>query len=180
MSLDRPMTPNPYELLPVVRSFSVTSADVTDGEPIPLANIFGPGAPGGGNVSPQLAWSGFPEQTRSFAVTCFDPDAPTPCGFWHWLALDLPVSVTSLRPGAGTDNVSLPSGGFHARNDFGNFQYDGCAPPNGDRPHRYFFVVHAVDQEQLGPDAAASAARISFNLAFHTLARAFIVGTFKT
>lgn len=178
MSLDRPVAPNPYELLPAVPSFTVTSTTVTDGAEVPRAHLYGPDSPGGENRSPQLSWSGFPAGTKSFAVTCFDPDAPTPSGFWHWLAVDIPSSITSLAEDAGADDAALPAGAFHTRNDFGNKKYDGCAPPPGDMVHRYFYVVHAVDQEKLGPDSSASAAAISFNLAFHTLARAILVGTF--
>lgn len=178
MSLTRPTAPDPYTLLPEVPSFTVVSADLADGSPVPTAQLYGPAGPGGGNRSPQLSWSGFPEGTQSFAVTCFDPDAPTPCGFWHWLALDLPGSVTSLDTGAGASDATLPGGAFHVRNDFGDLNYDGCSPPPGDMVHRYYFVVHAVDAPTLGADAAASPARVSFMLAFHTLARAILVGTF--
>ena len=128
-------------------------------------------------MSPQLSWSGFPDATQSFVVTCFDPDAPIPSGFWHWAVVDLPVSVTSLDRGAGASDSTLP-GGFHVSSDFGSADYGGCAPPQGDVPHRYFFVVHAVDVASLGVDASVSPAVVSFNLAFHTLARAVIAPTY--
>jgi Raf kinase inhibitor-like YbhB/YbcL family protein len=178
MSLDRPVSPDPYPLLPAVASFRVTSTDIADGQPVPLAHVHGSADPGGLNRSPQLAWSGFPEGTESFVVTCFDPDAPTPSGFWHWLAVGIPSSVTELATDAGRSDESLPAGAFHVRNDFGDHSYDGCAPPPGDQVHRYFFVVHAVDVPRLDLGPGASPAVVSFNLAFHTLARAIMVGTF--
>jgi Raf kinase inhibitor-like YbhB/YbcL family protein len=179
MSLDRPIAPDPYELLPAVNSFALTSDDVRDGEQMDLPFLHTSAEPGSGNQSPQLSWSGFAPETKSFVVTCFDPDAPVVCGVWHWMLLDLPGSTTSLVRGAGTVDAALPAGAFHTRNDLGSFGYDGAAPPAGDRPHRYYFVVHAVDVETLGADATSSPAIASFMLAFHTLGRALLVPTFQ-
>jgi hypothetical protein len=174
MSLDRPVTPDPYPLLPATAIFTVTSDDVTDGQPLKDDQV---GALG--NTSPQLSWSGAPEGTKSYVVTCFDPDAPTVSGFWHWTVVDLPASVTSLDTGAGASDASLPGGAFHVRNDAGSLDFTGAAPPQGDQPHRYFFVVHAVGEESLGVDASVSPAVVGFNLAFKTLGRAILHGTYQ-
>ncbi len=175
MSLDRPVAVNPYDYLPAVPAFEVTSADVVGGAQVALTHVFT--AAGGENRSPQLSWGGAPAGTLSYVVTCFDPDAPTPSGFWHWVLVDLPASVTSLERGAGSSDATLP-GGFHVRSDFGTASYGGMAPPQGDMTHRYFFVVHAVDVATLGVDADASPAVVSFTLAFHTLGRASITPTY--
>lgn len=176
MSLQRPRAEDPYAKLPAVDSFTVTSDDITDGSPLPPRHSHG-----GGNVSPHLRWSGAPAATRSFAVTCFDPDAPTPSGFWHWLVVDIPADVSELPADAGRGGAAgLPKGAFHARNDFGKSAYGGAAPPKGDHEHRYYFVVHAVDTEKLGVDQNASAAAVSFHLAHHTLARAILQTTFRS
>ncbi|WP_433299258.1 YbhB/YbcL family Raf kinase inhibitor-like protein [Actinoplanes sp. CA-030573] len=173
MSLDRTVAPDPYDHLPPVPEFTVTSADVTDGQP--LDEMFAHPSVGGKNLSPQLSWSGFPEETRGFVVTCFDPDAPTGSGFWHWLVVNLPVSVTSLERGIDP----LPGEAFCVRNDYGERNYGGAAPPPGDRVHRYVFAVHAIDVDKLEVGADASPAYVGFNLAFHTLARATIRPTFQ-
>jgi Raf kinase inhibitor-like YbhB/YbcL family protein len=172
MSIERPVAPDPYELLPATASFTVTSSDVTDGQPLKddqVAEL--------GNTSPQLSWEGAPDGTRSYVVTCFDPDAPTPCGYWHWVLVDLPADVTSLDTGAASG--SLPGKAFHVRNDAGEAGFMGAAPPPSDQVHRYYFVVHAVGEDSLGVDASASPAVVSFNLAFKTLGRAIITGTYQ-
>jgi Raf kinase inhibitor-like YbhB/YbcL family protein len=179
MSLDRPAVQDPYEKLPQVGSFSVTSSDFADGDALPATFAYEGAADGAANRSPQLSWSGFPEGTKSFVVTCYDPDAPTPSGFWHWVLVDLPADTTSLAQGAGAAGAALPGNAFHVRNDWSSKDYGGCYPPDGDRPHRYYFVVHAVDVDSLGVDDEASAAVVSFNLVFHTLARAQVLGTFQ-
>ncbi|KUP96784.1 YbhB/YbcL family Raf kinase inhibitor-like protein [Thermobifida cellulosilytica] len=172
--------PSPYDFLPQVPSFTVTSNDVSDGKPLAKAHVSGVMGAGGEDVSPHLAWSGFPEGTRSFAVTCFDPDAPTASGFWHWAVCDIPVGVTELATGAGgEDGSGLPPGAVTLRNDAGSRRFVGAAPPSGHGPHRYFFVVHAVDVESLGLDESTPPAVLGFNLFFHTLGRGMIVPTYE-
>jgi Raf kinase inhibitor-like YbhB/YbcL family protein len=174
------MTTSPYDTLPRVPSFQVTSNDVRDGERLAQPQVSGIFGAGGGDVSPHLAWSGFPAETRSFVVTAYDPDAPTASGFWHWAVVDIPASVTELPTGAGDESGSgLPAGAFQLRNDGGVARYVGAAPPAGHGPHRYFFVVHAVDVDTLGIDASATPAYLGFNLFFHTLARAILVATYE-
>lgn len=174
MSIERPVHPDPYSLLPAVPSFNLTSADVTDGQPLQDDQVAAHG-----NTSPQLSWSDVPEGTKSFTVTCFDPDAPTPSGFWHWVLVDLPADVTSLDAGAGAEGAALPGNAFMCRNDGGAKAFMGAAPPAGDQVHRYYFVVHAVKEDALGVDSDASPAVVSFNLAFKTLGRAILHGTYQ-
>lgn len=173
MSLDRPLAEDPYAKLPRVATFAVTSSDFAEGATLPDAHVADKG-----NTSPQLSWSGAPEGTKSFVVSCFDPDAPTPSGWWHWTAVDLPAELTGLENGAGSSDDSLPGDAFHVRNDAGSLAFQGAAPPPGDRVHRYYFVVHAVSEETLGLDSDASPTVVAFTLATKTLGRAVIVGTY--
>ncbi|MFD1718124.1 YbhB/YbcL family Raf kinase inhibitor-like protein [Georgenia deserti] len=174
MNLDRPLAQDPYEKLPAVPSFSLTSTDLTDGEPMPQVH-----AQDGGNVSPQLSWSGFPAETKGFVVTCFDPDAPTPSGFWHWTVVDLSADVTSLGQGEGESDLMLPGAAFHLRNDGGAHAYAGAAPPEGDRAHRYYFAVHALDTETLELSEDDTPTTASFLGLFHTIARATLTATYQ-
>lgn len=173
------MTDSPYDRLPAVPSFQLTSTDIRDGEKLGNPQVSGIFGAGGQDVSPQLSWSGFPAETKSFVVTVYDPDAPTASGFWHWAVVDIPATVTELPSGAGDEAGSgLPAGAFQLRNDGGLARYVGAAPPAGHGRHRYFTVVHAVDVESLkslGLDASSTPAFLGFNLFFHTLARAMIV-----
>jgi Raf kinase inhibitor-like YbhB/YbcL family protein len=167
--------PLPHEFHPPVPAFTVVSDDVTPGAALKDDQVYA-----AGNVSPQLRWEGFPAGTKSFAVTCYDPDAPTGSGFWHWVLFDLPASVTELPRGAGSgDFPGLPAGVVHARNDYGSRDFGGAAPPPGDGPHRYVFTVYAVDTEKLGADADASPAFVGFNLRFHTIGRAQLIGEYE-
>lgn len=175
MKLDRAEAPDPYDLLPPVPSFTVTSGSCTHGGKLPRTH-----ASDGANISPQLSWSGAPEGTRGYVVTCFDPDAPTPSGYWHWTVLGIPDDVTELPENAGAaGGANLPDGAFHVVNDDGDKAFGGAAPPQGDRPHRYFFVVHALDTDDLGLDDSVTPTAASFNTTMHTLARAELVAHYQ-
>lgn len=169
---------NPYDFLPELPGFTLTSADVTEGQPLKNAQVSGIMGAGGEDVSPQLSWSGFPEETRSFAVTVFDPDAPTASGFWHWAVANLPATVTELPAGVG-DGSMLPGDALTLCNDAGMRRYVGAAPPAGHGYHRYFVVVHALSVEKLDLTEDASPAYLGFNLFMKAVARAVIHGTYE-
>lgn len=123
-----------------------------------LANkfVYDQGKCKGDNTSPELHWSGAPEDTKSFAVTLFDPDAQNGAGFWHWMLFDIDAKTTSLEPGAGEAvGSNVPPGSVTTKNQFGNVGYSGPCPPIGDKAHRYVFTVYALRVEKLGlgPDA---------------------------
>lgn len=174
------MSRNPYDELPKLPGFTLTSDDFTDGATFAQPQVSGIMGAGGQDVSPQLSWSGFPEGTKSFAVTVYDPDAPTAAGFWHWAVADIPASTTSLSAGAGDDDGSgLPSGALQLPSDAGPARYIGAAPPAGHGPHRYFVAVHAVDVESLGLTPETTPTVLGFNLFSHAIARTYIIGTYE-
>jgi Raf kinase inhibitor-like YbhB/YbcL family protein len=170
--------PDPYASLPKLPTFTLTSQSVTDGQPLATPQISGIMGAGGEDVSPQLSWSGFPDETRSFAVTVYDPDAPTASGFWHWAVANLPADVTDLPDGVGEGSV-LPGDALTLVNDAGLRRYLGAAPPAGHGVHRYYIAVHAVDTDKLDLSEDASPAYLGFNLFQHAIARAVIHGTYE-
>lgn len=175
---DRP--PLPYDFLPDVAAMTLTSTDVGDGEMLPTPQVSGIFGAGGEDVSPQLGWSGAPDGTRSYAVTCFDPDAPTGSGFWHWVVFNIPASVTELPTGAGAqDGSGLPAGATQTRNDAGLPGYLGSAPPPGHGPHRYVFAVHALSVERLDLDESTTPAIVGFNMFGQTLARGLLTPIYE-
>ncbi|MDI1280973.1 MAG: Raf kinase inhibitor-like YbhB/YbcL family protein [Brevundimonas sp.] len=153
-------------------TFTLTSNDLTDGGTLPDAQV-----QARGNSSPHLRWSGAPAGTRSYAVTCYDPDAPTGSGFWHWTVANIPADVTELLEDASSGG--LPRGAVEGRTDFGTPGFGGAAPPPGHGPHRYIFTVFAVDVPHLDVTPDNSGAVFGFNLHFHTLAKASLTATYE-
>lgn len=156
----------------------VFSQDFNDGEKMPEKHVFNGMGYQGENISPHLAWEAAPEGTKSFVVTCYDPDAPTGSGWWHWVVANIPASTTSLPQGAGSGKASLPAGAIQTRTDFGQTGYGGAAPPQGET-HRYIFTVHALDVETIEVDEGASGAMVGFNVHFHALASASLTVNYQ-
>lgn len=163
---------DPYEGVPAPAKLDVTSADFADGQILPRDTT---ASEGGQNISPQLSWSGAPEGTKAFYIHCYDPDAPTPSGYWHWSLVNIPADITSLDRDAAK---SPPAGTVTLRNDNGQREYMGAAPPAGHGPHRYFFTVYALDAP-LEVDENTTATTAAFLARMHTLARGSMVGTWE-
>jgi Raf kinase inhibitor-like YbhB/YbcL family protein len=163
------------------QSISLTSAEIKEGATIANEQVFKGFGCTGDNISPSLSWSRAPAATKSFAVSIYDPDAPTGSGWWHWVVFNIPPGTTSLPKGAGDVKKKLmPKGAIQSRTDFGADGYGGPCPPAGDKPHHYQITVFAVDVDKL-PDAKndmASAALVGFDLHFHTLAKATLTGLY--
>jgi len=157
-------------------ALTLTSTDIKPGGKIAneqVANLFGCTSP---NVSPALAWSGAPKATKSFAISMYDPDAPTGSGFWHWWVVNIPADVTSLPKGAA-GGTGMPAGAMQGRNDYSITSYGGPCPPPG-KPHRYIITVYALGVEKLDVDQNASPAVVGFNANGHALAKATLTGLY--
>ena len=143
--------------------FALSSATIKPNSTLTEAQVFNGFGCTGKNVSPALSWSGAPAGTKSFAVTVYDPDAPTGSGWWHWVVFNIPASATQLAEGAGGgDGKSLPSGSVQGRTDFGAPGFGGACPPVGDKPHRYVFTVYALKTDKIEVPPEASAALVGF------------------
>jgi hypothetical protein len=153
--------------------FTLSSPTIKPGSTLTDAQVFKGFGCEGQNVSPALKWSGAPKDTKSFAVTVYDPDAPTGSGWWHWVVYNIPAGTTELAEGAGTaDGKGLPAGTSQGRTDFGAPGFGGACPPKGDKPHRYIFTVHALKTDKIDVPADASAALVGFMINANRIGKA--------
>ena len=166
------------EVKPKLPAFQLSSTDIAHASTIdPRFEYDGFGC-AGENTSPELHWSGAPKGTKSYAVTVYDPDAPTGSGWWHWIVYDIPANASSLDSGAGALNgTDLPENAIQATSDYGVQAFGGMCPPPGDKPHRYIFTVHALNVEQLELPEDATSAAVRYVINANTIAKAsFTVG----
>ena len=155
------------------QGFRVTSTDVEQGKTLKSAQVFNGMGCTGANTSPALAWTGAPAGTKSFAVTIYDPDAPTGSGWWHWIIFNIPSDTTSLPAGAGKpEGGGAPQGSIQSMTDFGQPGYGGPCPPPGDKPHRYIFTVYALKTDQIPLQKDVSGAMVGFYLNQNVLKKA--------
>jgi len=160
-------------------SFKLTSKDIVHGEFMKKTHEFQGFGCDGGNLSPQLSWSGAPEGTKAFAVFVYDPDAPTDSGWWHWQVVNIPANVTSLPAGAGTLNSNkMPQGSVQIGNDCGVKGFGGACPPKKNGAHRYRFTVHALSKKLELPENA-SGALAGYFVNAHSLASSTIESLYK-
>jgi Raf kinase inhibitor-like YbhB/YbcL family protein len=175
------MANDPNWRLPETQIFTLTSPDLAPGGALPTSARSGIMGAGGEDRSPELNWEGAPAGTKSFAVTLYDPDAPTGSGFWHWALYNIPADATGLAADAGNPDAGLlPSGAITLPNEVRMERFIGAAPPPGHGEHRYFFTVTALDVESLDLDAGTTPAVLGFNFLGHVLGRAQLMGTTET
>ena len=152
--------------------FTLSSPDIKANGMIPASFEFNGFGCAGDNQSPALKWSGAPKDAKAFAVTAYDPDAPTGSGWWHWMVINIPADVTELAANAGAvGSANLPAGASQARIDYGMAGWGGVCPPQGDKPHRYIFTVHAL-KDKLEVPADATAALTGFMIHGSSLGKA--------
>jgi Raf kinase inhibitor-like YbhB/YbcL family protein len=155
-------------------SFTLKSGDL-EGQ-LSIKQVFNGFGCSGENISPQLSWEHAPKGTKSFAVTLYDPDAPTGSGWWHWVAFNIPASVTALPAGAGTvEKGKMPKGAVQSFTSFGTTGFGGACPPVGDAAHRYVFTVYALDVDALPLDQSATPPLVGFMLNQHVIQKASLI-----
>ena len=160
-------------------NFVLTSPQLEAGGTLKVEQVFNGFGCTGDNISPELNWSGEPDETNSFAVAVYDPDAPTGSGWWHWLVFNIPATMHTLAVDSGNLKKGLlPAGSVQSRTDFGKQGYGGACPPKGDEPHRYQFTVWALDIVELPLDQNVSGAMVLFFLKQHQLAQAKMTVTY--
>ena len=175
------MVMDPNWRLPDVPSFSLVSPDFSEGDSLPRWARSGIAGAGGEDRSPTLHWEGAPSGTRSYALTVYDPDAPTGSGWWHWAVYNIPSSISSLPADAGNPAAGLlPAGSITLPNEIRLERYLGAAPPPGNGEHRYFFTVTALDVERLDIADGSTPAILGFTMREHVIARAQLVGVTET
>jgi Raf kinase inhibitor-like YbhB/YbcL family protein len=170
-------------LLPLAASaagkFALESAEIKANAKIAEKHVYKGFGCDGGNVSPSLHWKNAPAGTKSFAVTVYDPDAPTGSGWWHWVVFNLPADVVTLPLGAGDPaSGKAPRGAIQSVTDFGAPGYGGPCPPQGDKPHRYVFTVHALKADRLDLDARAMPALVGFMINAERIGKASFTATY--
>lgn len=160
-------------------AFDLKSADIADHGTLSAKQVLDGFGCKGGNQSPELTWSAPPAGTKSFAVTVYDPDAPTGSGWWHWIVYDIPANVRSLPAGAGAlKSTALPAGAQQGRSDFGTMAFGGACPPQGDKHHRYVVTVHALKTDRLDVPPEPSGALVGFMIHANRLGSASITATY--
>jgi len=153
--------------------FKLESPTIKPGSKLSEAQVYNGFGCTGKNVSPALKWSGAPKDVKSFALTVYDPDAPTGSGWWHWVVYNIPADVKELPEGAGTiEGKGLPAGSKQAKTDFGAPGFGGACPPPGDKPHRYIFTVYALKTDKLDIPPEGTAALVGFTINANKLASA--------
>jgi Raf kinase inhibitor-like YbhB/YbcL family protein len=175
------MTENPNWNLPDVPTFTLVSPDFNEGETIPQWARSGIAGAGGEDRTPTLHWEGAPSGTRSYALTVYDPDAPTGSGFWHWAVYNIPAEITSLPQDAGNPDAGLlPPSAVTLPNEFRLERFLGAAPPSGHGQHRYVFTVSALDTAELSIPGGSTPAVLGFTLRDHIIGRAQLTGVSET
>ena len=155
--------------------FKLQSAEMTAGGSLGDQQVYNSFGCSGKNVSPALSWSGAPAGTKSYAITLYDPDAPTGSGWWHWVVYNIPAGVTALASGAGDAGGKLPAGAVQGHTDFGSSGYGGPCPPAGDKAHRYIFTVYALKTDKIDVPADSSAAMVGYMLHANALAKSTLL-----